>query len=276
MLDNIFSSVKRGAEKVQRRGEEVAQSARLRLEVYQLSRELDSLYARLGRAYHAEADPAVLGDLREDVRRLDEEIAAREHLIAELGEAADEAETHREAVQAAAARTRPASETVLAVSPPVKLTKGDPLGSPAAEPNLGDLPDLGQDTGHPVPTSDAPTGSVMGNAPAFVEHQPRLSVVSAASRIWRAKEEERMSDDTTTVQTTTVQLGSQDQQASQQVDPVGPDDEAVMTDLGKELPPRKEDYSGVGDEAERDHMRRHPFTLKEGEEASRNPDPLDK
>ncbi len=276
MLDTIFSSVKRGAEKVQRRGEEVAQSARLRLEVYQLSRELDSLYARLGRAYHAGADDAVLEGLREEVRRLDEETAARERLIAELSEV----ETHREAVQTAAARTRSAEVSASDEPPLVKLTKGGPLGRPAAEPNLGDLPDLGQDTDHPVPTSDAPTGSVMGNAPAFVEHQavdtppPRLSVVSAASRIWRAKEEERMSDDqdmTETLQTTPLQ----DNQ-NQPVNPVGPDGEAMRDDLGKELPPRKRDYSGVGDEAERDHMRRHPFTLEEGEKASNNPDPLDK
>ncbi|WP_202630515.1 hypothetical protein [Deinococcus alpinitundrae] len=280
MLDTIFSSVKRGAEKVQRRGEEVAQSARLRLEVYQLSRELDSLYARLGRAYHAGADDTVLEGLREEVRRLDEETAARERLIAELGEAADEAETHREAVQTAAARTRPAEVSALEGSPLVKLTKREPSddqsGRQQTEANLGDLPDLGPNGS--VPPSDAPIRSAAGNAPTFVDHQPsppRLSVVSAASRIWRAKEEERMSDDTPT-EGIPLQVGSQTQQASQPVDPVGPDDEAVMDDANKELPPRRREYSGVGDEAERDHMRRHPFTLEEGEKASNNPDPLDK
>ncbi len=110
MLDNIFSSVKRGAEKVQRRGEEVAHSARLRLEVYQLSRELDSLYARLGRAYHAGADAARARGLREEVRRLDEEIAARERLIAELNAGRPRELRGAEAVHAAAARTRPPQE----------------------------------------------------------------------------------------------------------------------------------------------------------------------
>ncbi|KEF33854.1 hypothetical protein RDMS_10335 [Deinococcus sp. RL] len=84
MLDNIFDTVRRGAERVQRRGEEVAQSARLRVEVFTLTRELDTLYARLGRAYHAGADAAILAGIQEELRRVDEEISARERLIAEL------------------------------------------------------------------------------------------------------------------------------------------------------------------------------------------------
>lgn len=76
--------VRRGAERVQRRGEEVAQSTRLRLEVFQLNRELDTLYARLGRSYHAGAEAEVLEGTREEIRRVEEEIQARERLITEL------------------------------------------------------------------------------------------------------------------------------------------------------------------------------------------------
>ncbi|AZI41961.1 hypothetical protein EHF33_03670 [Deinococcus psychrotolerans] len=270
MLDNIFNSVKRGAEKVQRRGEEVAQSAKLRVEIYQLARELDGLYARLGRAYHADADQGVLDELRGDVERLNEEIASREQLILELGEAEEE-QTHSEAVQAAAARTRTAEVLEIVSANPVFLT--ETAASDGSEPNLGDLPDLGQSAAHPVPPSDAPRPSPQpsapvqpaanSNAPQFVERSATPSITApstAASRIWRAKEEARMNDD---------------QQPTAPVKPDGPDGEAVMTDLGKELPDRK-DYSGVGDEAERDKMRRHPITLTEGERAERNPDPLDK
>ncbi|WP_019587296.1 hypothetical protein [Deinococcus apachensis] len=87
MLDNILNSVRRGAERVQRRGEEVAQGTRLRLEVFQLTRELDSLYARLGRSYHAGAAPEVLSGIQDDLRRVDEEISARERLLRELDHA---------------------------------------------------------------------------------------------------------------------------------------------------------------------------------------------
>ncbi|MBZ9714085.1 hypothetical protein [Deinococcus multiflagellatus] len=84
MLDNILNTVKRGAERVQRRGEEVAHAARLRMEIFQLGRELDALYARLGRSYHAGAPADVLSGIQEEVRRLEDEIRARERLMAEL------------------------------------------------------------------------------------------------------------------------------------------------------------------------------------------------
>lgn len=87
MLDNILNSVRRGAGRVQRRGEEVAQGARLRVEVFQLTRELDTLYARLGRSYHAGAAPEVLSGIQDDLHRVDEEISARERLLRELDQA---------------------------------------------------------------------------------------------------------------------------------------------------------------------------------------------
>ncbi len=86
MLDNILNSVKRGAERVQRRGEEVAQVARLRLETFQLGRELDGHFARLGRAYHAGAEKDILGEIQDEIRRVEQEISARERLISELDE----------------------------------------------------------------------------------------------------------------------------------------------------------------------------------------------
>ena len=95
MLDNILDTVRRGAEKVQRRGEEVAQVARLRMEVFQLGRELDGTYGRLGRAYHGGAQPDQLAELQTEVRRLEAEIQARERLITELGSVPDEPGTVR-------------------------------------------------------------------------------------------------------------------------------------------------------------------------------------
>ncbi|PTA68359.1 hypothetical protein [Deinococcus arcticus] len=93
MLDNILNTVKRGAERVQRRGEEVAHAARLRMEIFQLGRELDALYARLGRAYHAGTPAEVLSGIQDEVRRLEDEIRAREHLMAELNSEPEPAAT---------------------------------------------------------------------------------------------------------------------------------------------------------------------------------------
>lgn len=89
MLDNLLNSVKKGAEKVQRRGEEVAQIARLKMEIFQLSRELDGHYARLGRAYHDGKDVDILSGIREDIRHTEDEIKGRERLITELGDTPD-------------------------------------------------------------------------------------------------------------------------------------------------------------------------------------------
>lgn len=86
MLDNILNTVRQGVEKVQRRGEEMTQVARLKVEVYQLGRELEGHFARLGRAYHGAADQDLLEGVREDIRRTEDEIRARERLISELGD----------------------------------------------------------------------------------------------------------------------------------------------------------------------------------------------
>ncbi|ADV68219.1 hypothetical protein [Deinococcus maricopensis] len=84
MLDNILNTLKRGVDRARVRGEEVTQAARLRVEIYQLNRDLDGLYARLGRAYHGGADVATLTPIREEIARVDGEVAARERLLAEL------------------------------------------------------------------------------------------------------------------------------------------------------------------------------------------------
>lgn len=124
MLDNILNSVRRGAGRVQRRGEEVAQTTRLRLEVFQLTRELDTLYARLGRSYHGGADRGVLEGLRDDIRRVDDEISARERLIREL--------SHEEAGGEGTLET--ASTTIVAspVFPEERDRRPDSLSNPVS------------------------------------------------------------------------------------------------------------------------------------------------
>ncbi len=84
MLDNVFSSVRRGVERARVRGEEAYQTTRLRLEIFNLNREQDLLFGRLGRAYHGGADVGVLAQIQVEIRRVDDEIRSREALIAEL------------------------------------------------------------------------------------------------------------------------------------------------------------------------------------------------
>ncbi len=157
MLDNILNTVKRGAERVQRRGEEVAHATRLRMEVFQLSRELDGLYARLGRSYHAGAEVEVLNGVREDIRRVEEEIRARERLITELGADAEPdmptsgPATDTGLVSAAA----PASAHAPRTEPTVPAAVPHPTQHPTPHPT----PEvrMTKDTDTPIPTTPDPT-----------------------------------------------------------------------------------------------------------------------
>lgn len=114
MLDNLLNSVKKGAEKVQRRGEEVAQIARLKMEIFQLSRELDGHYARLGRAYHDGKDVDILSGIREDIRHAEDEIKGRERLITELGDTPD---PRPESTSIERMETNPSSSATPGISP---------------------------------------------------------------------------------------------------------------------------------------------------------------
>ncbi|GBF07080.1 hypothetical protein DAERI_120073 [Deinococcus aerius] len=140
MLDNILNSVRRGAERVQRRGEEVAQGARLRLEVFGLTRELDSLYARLGRSYHAGAAPEVLSGIQDDIRRVDEEISARERLLRELD--------HAEAGQAEA---DPPGAEGFPVTQRTLTFRAAPEVAPETEPTVPDAVPRPHEPHEPVP-----------------------------------------------------------------------------------------------------------------------------
>ncbi|GHF76205.1 hypothetical protein [Deinococcus ficus] len=140
MLDSILNTVKKASERVQRRGEEVAQVARLRLEVFQLGRELDATYARLGRSYHGNAGAETLHGVRDEIRRIEEEITSRERLIAELGE--DPKAPHTEGQQDLIAPVSPTPAT----------------GTPSTGPGTG--------TVNRPPFQDGGEGGSAGTAPS--------------------------------------------------------------------------------------------------------------
>ena len=69
-----------------------------------------------------------------------------------------------------------------------------------------------------------------------------------------------------------------DPDQSRPVNPAGPLHDATLEDTGKNIPnkDRTDEFGGLGDEAGRDKLYRHPNTLKEGQAATEHPDPLDK
>lgn len=149
MLDNILNTVRQGVEQVQRRGEELTQVARLRVEVFQLSRDLEGHFARLGRAYHNGADHDLLQGIRADIQRTEGEIRDREQLIAELGDEEAAGRTTTEATAEQVVSAVPAKERL------IQLSKAD-----------ADAADTPAPSAAPATAAAVPSPS---NRPAFVD-----------------------------------------------------------------------------------------------------------
>ncbi|MBB6016422.1 hypothetical protein ACFP9V_08960 [Deinococcus radiopugnans] len=243
MLDNILNSVKRGAERVQRRGEEVAQVARLRLEVFQLGREVDSHFARLGRAYHAGAEPDTLSGIQDEIRRAEEEIGARERLISELGE-------------------EPQAEGEMTVYSPdgVGRVGVEPVTTNSVKPSV-----------HPSSTtSDVPVAGTEPNIPASVPHPQQPTFQQEVSIMTNPRpDKERLEQQRGEIDLNQTDRSHHD---ASQGDYTAPDPTVQHAD---ELLKPGDDTAGVALEAERDKVFRHKNTLEEGKRASAEPDPLD-
>lgn len=186
MLDNVLGTLRRGVERARTRGEEVAQTTRLRFEIFQLGRELDALYGRLGRAYHSGADVAILQPIRDEIARVDEEIAAREQLIREIA-----ATEHGPVDDTAPTAAAPSPGGAVPVASSATTVRNDSAeGAPAtATPGVSPqpvvteapvAPALVTPASPPRPSTNLDeSGLVEGNTPAAITGTP--GVPSAAS-----------------------------------------------------------------------------------------------
>jgi hypothetical protein len=240
MIDGFLNTLKKTGERVQRRGEEVAQAARLRVDLFQLNRELDALYARLGRAYHGQASVSTLEEIRAEIGRVDEEIAASERLLSELGS------------QPEVSADGPAS----AETAPVTLAKA----------GTGDR-------------ADSPLTVTAESAPSGVSTSQAQPVAQTVLSVWREKEATRMSDSESTSQKitgpTTDITGRPD---SPDADPTrttgensGGNPTIPNSDKREVLGDKT---ASMGKEAARDEMTRRQNHLEEGKRATQDPDPL--
>ncbi len=170
MLDNLVNSLRRGVEQVRARGEEVTQAARLRLDIFQLNRELDGLYGRLGRAYHANADLEVLASVRGEISRVDSEIAAREQQIADLGQPVEgevEGEATAEPASTAGRAPLPLPETA-SIRPEEPHLSENLLGTQGE--NKPDAPGVPSAN---LPNADVPSASSIFQAKRQEEQEDR-------------------------------------------------------------------------------------------------------
>ncbi|WP_261664506.1 hypothetical protein [Deinococcus sp. Marseille-Q6407] len=81
VLDSLKETLLNRTEGLRQRGSQLAQSARLRMEVMQYGRDLESLYARLGRAYHHHADREILAMIEQEITQVERDIALRERQL---------------------------------------------------------------------------------------------------------------------------------------------------------------------------------------------------
>ncbi|WP_407568892.1 hypothetical protein [Deinococcus altitudinis] len=250
MIDGFLNTLRKTGERVQRRGEEVTQAARLRLDIFQLGREQGEMYARLGRAYHSNASVSALEEIRAEIARVDEEIAAREKLIAELG--AD--------LKEEAASTHPAD-------PGVNLSK-----APASATTVG-------------PATINPT-NVAGLQPIPAEAPTALSVwrEKEATRMTDQDKNDALTTGPATDATGRPDGENADPTTTAGGDPHStpftshPGGQAQATNPNEAGDPEKlqptPNTASAGNEAAREELFRHKNHLEEGQRASRDPDPL--
>ena len=277
MIDGFLNTLRKTGERVQRRGEEVAQGARLRLDIFQLGRELDALYARLGRAYHGNATVSTLEEVRAEIARVDEEIAARELLLAELGTDLNTSGEPSAGTEAAGA--------------PVNLIKAlTPAPSPFAVPTGAQVG--GTEPGQPDVRTDQITDARITDAQTT---DTQTTDPQTALSVWREKEAARMSDENAELKTgpATDATGRPDGEDADPTrnapsTPAGgdlhsgpyaiPGGQSAATNpneagTGDKLQPTA-DTASMGNEAARDGMVRQGNHLKEGQMATLDPDPL--
>jgi hypothetical protein len=85
LLENIKNTFAQGWSIAKEKGELGARIGRLRLELIRLEREREQQFARLGRAYHANAtDLAGLEPLKLEIDRLTQTMRDRESVMAQL------------------------------------------------------------------------------------------------------------------------------------------------------------------------------------------------
>lgn len=81
VLDSLKETLLSRTEGLRQRGEQLAHTAKLKMEVMQYSRDLESLYARLGRAYHKRSDVEILNLIEQEIRQVEADIALRERQL---------------------------------------------------------------------------------------------------------------------------------------------------------------------------------------------------
>lgn len=131
-LDNLAKGLKSALDVAKTKGEEAAQYSKLRYEIFQLNRDLEATYSKLGKQVFNANTLEGTGEFFAEVRRLQAEIAQKEEDLREIGqknpEAAEAAEAAIQAEAQASGQTytpQAAADSGTQNPTPVDTTKSD-------------------------------------------------------------------------------------------------------------------------------------------------------
>lgn len=132
-LDNLAKGLKSALDVAKTKGEEAAQYTKLRYDIFQLNRDLDTVFGKLGKQVFTANTLEGTGEFFAEVRRLQAELAQKEEELREVGQTNPEAaEAAEAAIQAEGSITTPS------YNPQASADSGtqNPSGSDSSGPNL--------------------------------------------------------------------------------------------------------------------------------------------
>ena len=91
-FDDIAKTLKQGLDTASKKGGEMAQAARLRVDLFNQNRDLESAYNKLGKAVYTHADPLEQASIRVEIDKIKLEVARLEQELRDIGEDPDKVE----------------------------------------------------------------------------------------------------------------------------------------------------------------------------------------
>lgn len=85
-FDDIAKKLKQGLDTATKKGGEMAQEARLRVDLFNQNRDLESVYNKLGKAVYTHADPLEQSAIRLEIDKIKLEVVRLEQELRDIGE----------------------------------------------------------------------------------------------------------------------------------------------------------------------------------------------
>jgi flagellar hook-associated protein FlgK len=124
-FDDIAKTLKQGLDTASKKGGEMAQAARLRVDLFNQNRDLESAYNKLGKAVYTGADALEQSALRLEIDKMKAEVARLEQELRDIGEDPERVDVDEADRTVTVSAVPPHSETTPAGTPPSSAPKID-------------------------------------------------------------------------------------------------------------------------------------------------------